>query len=107
MDDLPELSKIQKSVIVGEGIAELVTTPEGREFLSEVLTRHQPSSVMDLPVRDLVRAGFLADRIAAARDLVMRHVKPTDPRMLGEVMPQLPEEIRELVVDHLLHAGLS
>lgn len=64
-------------------------------------------AIMDATGRDLLRMRFQVDHYAAAHKLITQHVSPTDPRPLGEVMRQLPEEVRELIADHLIRAGLS
>jgi len=64
-------------------------------------------SVMDAGFRDLVRMRIQVDHYIAGHDLIKQWMLPTDTRTLGQLMPQLPEEIRELVAEHLAEAGLS
>jgi hypothetical protein len=51
------------------------------------------------------------ERQAAAYVEAMRIVRqwmlPSDPRPLGEIVPQLPDNVRESLADHLVQAGLS
>jgi hypothetical protein len=65
------------------------------------------ASIMDLTRRDLVRARIRFDHFAAAHELILQYLTPDDTRTLGELMPELPAETGELVVDHLIKAGLS
>lgn len=65
------------------------------------------ASILDLTRRDLVRARIRFDHFAAAHELILRYLAPDDTRTLGELMPELPAEIGELIVDHLVKAGLS
>jgi len=105
MDGLPELDGVQRAVVVGEGIAAMVATPDGRDFLLEIASRCRPS-IMDLPFRDLVRERTRVDRLVMIVDLVARYGSTgNDARTLGEIMPGLPEDAREQVVTHLLAAG--
>jgi hypothetical protein len=102
------LDKIQRSVIVGEGVAAMVTTPEGRDFLIELASRLRPS-IMDIPFSDLVRERLRADRLGAIVDTIAKNTKATaaDTRTLGEIMPQLPEDVRELLASYIISAGWS
>jgi hypothetical protein len=105
MNDLPDLTRAQRSAVVGDGLAELVSRPEGRALLAELASRCQPP-IMDIPFADLVRERLRADRLAAIVDLAARHgATATDTRSFGEVVRQLPEEARALIADHIIAAG--
>ncbi|WP_405969798.1 hypothetical protein OG496_05270 [Streptomyces sp. NBC_00988] len=105
MSDLPELSRTERSMIVADGITEMISRPDGRALLAELAARCQPP-IMDIPFADLVRERLRADRLAAIVDLAARHgATATDTRPFGEVVRQLPEETRALIADHIIAAG--
>ncbi|MFD5078049.1 hypothetical protein [Streptomyces sp. NPDC058371] len=64
-------------------------------------------SVMDATRSQLTAADARAQHAVAAMDIVLRRWTWGDAQTLGELMPELPEDVREQVVDHLVRAGLS
>lgn len=66
-----------------------------------------PPSIMDATRSQLADADRRAQAAVAAMDIVLRRWTWGDAKTLGELMPELPEDVRETVADHLVRAGLS
>ncbi|EFL35497.1 predicted protein [Streptomyces viridochromogenes DSM 40736] len=64
-------------------------------------------SVMDATREQLQAADTRAQHALAATEIVLRRWTWGDAQTLGELMPSLPEEVREIVAEHLVRAGLS
>lgn len=64
-------------------------------------------SVMDATREQLQAADRRAQHAVAAMNVVLRQWSWGDARTLGELMPSLPEDVRETVAEHLVRAGLS
>lgn len=64
-------------------------------------------SVMDATRPQLQAADARAQHAVAAMDVVLRRWSWGDAQTLGQLMPALPEDVREAVADHLVQAGLS
>ncbi|MFI6404504.1 hypothetical protein [Streptomyces sp. NPDC050548] len=64
-------------------------------------------SVMDAHFSELVRMERQAAAYVEAMRIVRQWMLPTDPRRLGELMPELLEDVREQIADSLVRAGLS
>ncbi|GAA4016131.1 hypothetical protein [Streptomyces plumbiresistens] len=64
-------------------------------------------SVMDATRAQLQAADVRAQHAVAAMDVVLRRWSWGDAQTLGQLMPELPEDVREAVADHLVQAGLS
>jgi len=106
MDGLPELDGVQRAVVVGEGIAAMAATTDGRDFLLEIASRCRPS-VMDASHAQLVDADRRAGHAHAAVRLALAFTWPEQCATLGEFMTMLPEDVREEIADHLIAAGMS
>ncbi|MFF0094186.1 hypothetical protein ACFYSF_30090 [Streptomyces canus] len=66
-----------------------------------------PPSIMDATRQQLMGADRRARAAVAAMDIVLRGWFWGDAQTLGQLMPDLPEHVREQVADHLVQAGLS
>ncbi|MEU8866907.1 hypothetical protein [Streptomyces umbrinus] len=66
-----------------------------------------PPSVMDATRAQLMDADRRARAAVAAMNIVLRRWHWGDAQTLGELMPDLPEDVREQIADHLVQAGLS
>ncbi|MEV0474698.1 hypothetical protein [Streptomyces prunicolor] len=66
-----------------------------------------PPSVMDADHEQLAAADLRARHACKAMEIVLRKWSWGEARTLGELMPQLPPDVRELVAEHLARAGLS
>ncbi|WP_405581463.1 hypothetical protein [Streptomyces sp. NBC_01092] len=64
-------------------------------------------SIMDATRAQLLDADRRAMHARAAMDIVLRGWFWGDAQTLGQLMPDLPEDVREQVADHLVQAGLS
>jgi hypothetical protein len=64
-------------------------------------------SVMDAHFSELARMERQAAAYVEAMRIVRQWMLPSDPRPLGEIVPQLPDNVRESLADHLVQAGLS
>jgi hypothetical protein len=70
------------------------------------LTPVRPS-VMDAHFPELARMERQAAAYVEAMRVVRQWMLPTDPRRLGELVPDLPEDVREQIADNLVRAGIS
>ncbi|MER5397560.1 hypothetical protein [Streptomyces sp. NPDC002599] len=64
-------------------------------------------SIMDASREQLMAADHRAQHVTAALDIVLRQWAWGDARTLGELMPDLPEGVRERIVDNFVKAGIS
>ncbi|MCX4558104.1 hypothetical protein [Streptomyces phaeochromogenes] len=64
-------------------------------------------SVMDAQWGDLDRMAGQARAYLEAVELIRRRRLRGDARTLGQLMPSLPEDVREQIADNLVKAGLS
>ncbi|WP_030674884.1 hypothetical protein [Streptomyces cellulosae] len=64
-------------------------------------------SVMDAHFSELARMERQAAAYVEAMRIVRRWMLPQDTHVLGEVMPNLPDDVREQIADNLVRAGLS
>ncbi|AZQ32636.1 hypothetical protein EJ357_03575 [Streptomyces cyaneochromogenes] len=87
-----------------EAAAAIVRVVEQRTGVSLVAG---PPSVMDASRAQLADADRRAQHAVAAMDIVLRRWSWGDAQTLGELMPSLPQDVREAVADHLVQAGLS
>ncbi|MFJ5266177.1 hypothetical protein ACIQAC_37525 [Streptomyces sp. NPDC088387] len=88
-----------------EAAAAIVRTIEAET--GETIAAPVAPSVMDASRDQLAEADLRAQRAVAAMDQVLRRWSWGDARTLGELMPTLPEDVREQIADHLVRAGLS
>ncbi|MFD8392538.1 hypothetical protein ACFV2N_25915 [Streptomyces sp. NPDC059680] len=108
-EHLPEREQFDRlrADIGAQVLVQLVTNPEGRAFLFEILGVAPRPSVMDSTPEDVTE---LEQRCAHFLEFVKiyRRWRPRgDRRSLGELVRELPEDVREQVADHLVRAGLS
>lgn len=96
----------ERAELVTRSLYEIAAAPEGRALLNHILGNAQPS-IMDATWSQLVDADRRARAAVAAMDVVLRRWTWGDAHTLGELMPQLPEDVRDLVAEHLVRAGLS
>ncbi|KUM69252.1 hypothetical protein [Streptomyces griseorubiginosus] len=106
-DELPGIGPVERSVIVGEGIAQMMSTEGGRELPAGLIGNRLQPPVMNATRDQLIEADRRARSAVAAMDIVLRKWSWGDAKTLGELMPQLPPDIRESVAEHLVRAGLS
>lgn len=92
--------------MVTRSLYEIAAAPEGRALLLDILGNTQPS-VMDATWSQLADADIRAQHAVAAMNVVLRQWSWGDAQTLGELMPGLPEDVREKVAEHLVAAGLS
>ncbi|MET7570796.1 hypothetical protein ABZT04_20200 [Streptomyces sp. NPDC005492] len=64
-------------------------------------------SVMDAHFPELARMERQAAAYVEAMRIVRQWVLPSETRALGELMPELPEDVREQIADNLVRAGIS
>ncbi|MFJ9626641.1 hypothetical protein ACIRU8_02965 [Streptomyces sp. NPDC101175] len=107
MDDLPELSPVARAVVIGEGLAEMISTAAGRAALADLIGNRLQPPIMNATRAELIEADRRARSAVAAMDVVLYRWSWGDAETLGELMPQLPEDVRELVAEHLVRAGLN
>ncbi|MFI8529056.1 hypothetical protein ACIGMX_02215 [Streptomyces aquilus] len=93
--------------VVARTLVQLASDPGGRAFLFSVLGVTPAPSVMDATREQLLAADRRTQHAAAAMDVVLRRWSWGDAQTLGQLMPDLPEDVREQVADHLVRAGLS
>ncbi|MEV7342903.1 hypothetical protein [Streptomyces sp. NPDC093544] len=96
------LADIQRASV--EASAAVVRVVEQQTGLT--LTAVKPS-VMDAHFPELARMERQAAAYVEAMRVVRQWMLPGDPRPLGELMPELLEDVREAIADNLVRAGLS
>ncbi len=97
----------ERSKLLGEGIAELASDPEGRAFLREITARMKPS-IMDACREQIEGAAWRAAfALKAYERTVARYPWPPDCTTYGEYFRTLPEDVREAAVSDWRNAGLS
>ncbi|MFI5880189.1 hypothetical protein [Streptomyces sp. NPDC051554] len=97
----------ERSKMLGEGIAELATDPEGRAFLLELTARMKPS-IMDANREQITAAAFRAAfALRAYERTVESYPWPSECTTYGEYFRTLPEDVREAAVADWRDAGLS
>ncbi|MFE1441569.1 hypothetical protein [Streptomyces sp. NPDC058739] len=97
----------QRADVVARTLVQLATDPQGRAFLFGLLGVESQPSIMDATRTQLRGADLRAQHAVAAMDIVLRRWTWGDAETLGQLMPDLPEDVRETVADHLVKAGLS
>ncbi|MGI5134214.1 MULTISPECIES: hypothetical protein [unclassified Streptomyces] len=86
-------------------MAEIVAVVEQRTGVR--LPTGRPS-VMDSTRQQLLAADVRGQHLRAALNIVLRRwFWPKSVATLGELVPDLPEDVRDQIADHLVRAGLS
>ncbi|MGI5374915.1 hypothetical protein ACQEV2_11830 [Streptomyces sp. CA-251387] len=89
----------------GEATAAVVRVIEAQTGVT--LAAPPGPSIMDATRQQLMDADRRARAAVAAMDIVLRQWHWGDAQTLGQLMPDLPEHVREAVADHLVQAGQS